>query len=65
MPLETGGQVVGSLIIGSEKEEQFTQDHADLTSLLSEPFAIAMSNTLKHRSELKLFDRDFFLEVTM
>jgi transcriptional regulator with GAF, ATPase, and Fis domain len=65
MPLETGGQVIGSLIIGSEKEEQFTQDHADLTSLLSEPFAIAMSNTLKHRSELKLFDKDFFWEVTM
>jgi transcriptional regulator with GAF, ATPase, and Fis domain len=35
-----------------------------LLSLLSKPFAIALSNTLKHRSELKLYDRDFFWGAT-
>jgi transcriptional regulator with GAF, ATPase, and Fis domain len=65
LPLETGGQVVGSLIIGSEGGDKLTQDHANRISLLSEPFAIAMSNALKHRSELKLYDRDFFWEITM
>jgi transcriptional regulator with GAF, ATPase, and Fis domain len=64
LPLETGGQVVGSLIIGSEGDDKLTQDHANRISLLSEPFAIAMSNALKHRSELKLYDRDFFWEIT-
>jgi transcriptional regulator with GAF, ATPase, and Fis domain len=65
LPLVTGGKVVGSLIIGSETEEVLTQEHADLILLLSEPFAIAMSNALRHRSEIKLHDREFFREATM
>ncbi len=65
LPLETGGQITGSWILGSEGNEMFSKDHADLVSLLSEPLAIAMSNTLRHRNELKLFDREFFWEVTM
>ncbi len=38
-----------SLALGSEADQYFDQEHADLLSLLSEPFAIAMSNALKHR----------------
>ncbi len=63
--LGSGGQRLGTLVLASKGDDLFSQDHADLISLLSEPFAIAMSNTLKHRNELKLFDRDFFWEVTM
>jgi transcriptional regulator with GAF, ATPase, and Fis domain len=65
LPLQAGEQKLGLLVLGSEGEEKFTQEQAELISLLSEAFSIAMSNTLKHRSELKLFDRDFFWEVTM
>ncbi|MBE9520976.1 MAG: sigma 54-interacting transcriptional regulator [Proteobacteria bacterium] len=62
--LESGGRRLGTLVLASEGDELFSQKHADLLSLLSEPFAIALSNTLKHRSELKLYDRDFFWEAT-
>jgi len=65
LALESGGRRLGTLVLASEGDERFSQKHVDLLSLLSEPFAIALSNTLKHRSELKLFDRDFFWEVTM
>lgn len=50
----------GSLILSSESESKFSQQHVELLSLVREPFAIALSNALKHRSELKLYDRDFF-----
>jgi len=63
--LESGGRQLGTLVLASEDDERFSQKHGDLLSLLSEPFAIALSNTLKHRRELKLFDREFFWEVTM
>jgi transcriptional regulator with GAF, ATPase, and Fis domain len=65
MPLVTGGQVVGSLTIGSETDEKFKQEHADRILSLSEPFAVAMSNALKHRSELRLHDMEFFREATL
>ncbi|WPD23418.1 MAG: sigma 54-interacting transcriptional regulator [Candidatus Electrothrix scaldis] len=54
----------GSLILSSESESKFSQQHVELLSLVREPFAIALSNALKHRSELKLYDRDFFWEIT-
>jgi transcriptional regulator with GAF, ATPase, and Fis domain len=65
LPLISGQHVVGSLIIGSEEDVKLSQEHADRILLLSEPFAMAMSNALKHRSELKLHDREFFREATM
>ena len=64
MPLQSEEQIVGHLVCISD-EEILTEDHARLISLLSEPFTIALSNTLKHRSELKLYDRNFFWEATM
>ena len=64
LALESGGRRLGTLALVSEGDERFSQKHADLIALLSEPFAIALSNTLKHRIELKLYDRDFFWEVT-
>jgi transcriptional regulator with GAF, ATPase, and Fis domain len=68
MPLEAveekaveGG---GSLWLATQGDRKFTRRDADLLSLLKEPFALAMSNALKHRSELKLHDREFFWEAT-
>lgn len=54
----------GSLVLSSECDSKFSQQDTELLSLLREPFAIAMSNALKHRNELKLYDRDFFWEIT-
>ena len=64
LTLTSGKGTLGTLVLGSEGNACFSRKHADLLSLLSEPFAIAMSNTLKHRDELRLHDRDFFWEAT-
>ncbi len=64
LTLTSGDTTFGTLVLGSEGKVGFSREHADLLSLLSEPFAVAMSNTLKHRSELRLHDRDFFWEAT-
>jgi transcriptional regulator with GAF, ATPase, and Fis domain len=65
LSLKSGDQMIGTLALVTEGDVKFTQQHADLIDFLSEPFAIALSNTLKHRNELKLQDSDFFREVTM
>ena len=58
MPLGLGHKIVGggSLLLVTEGDRKFAQEHVDLLSLLREPFAIAMSNALKHREILKLKD---------
>ncbi len=52
--LEAGVPMTCSVTLASEGAQRFTQRHADLLALLAEPFAIAMSNTLKHREMCKL-----------
>lgn len=64
LSLESEGQLFGYLVLAGEGNELFTQQHAKLLSMLSKPFAIAMSNTLKHRNELKYYEREFFWEAT-
>jgi transcriptional regulator with GAF, ATPase, and Fis domain len=64
MPLQSEEEIVGHLVGISEKEI-LAEEHARLISLLKDPFTIALSNTLKHRSELKLYDRNFFWEATL
>jgi transcriptional regulator with GAF, ATPase, and Fis domain len=64
MPLQSEEQVVGHLVCITEGEQKLSTEHARLISLLKDPFTIALSNTLKYRSELKLYDRDFFWEAT-
>ena len=54
--LDSGTDRLCSLVLGTEGDEQFTQKHVDLLSLLSEPFAIATANTLKHKEILQLKD---------
>jgi transcriptional regulator with GAF, ATPase, and Fis domain len=59
LPLRMGGSKViggGGLILTTEGKERFTQSHADLLYMLREPFAIAMSNALKHREVTNLRD---------
>jgi transcriptional regulator with GAF, ATPase, and Fis domain len=59
LPLRMGGDKVvggGGLILTTEGKKKFTQQHADLLFMLREPFAIAMSNALKHREVTNLRD---------
>ena len=63
LPLGTPSIPVGVVTLIST-HSQYNEKHLELASLLKEPFQIAMSNALKHRNELKLFDREFFFEVT-
>ena len=58
LPLRMQNKVVGGggLILASESKNKFTQQHANMLYLLREPFAIAMSNALKHRKVTNLRD---------
>lgn len=53
--LECG--TVGALTVTAHGREQYTPEHARLLSMLRDPFAIAMSNALKHREIRKLTER--------
>ncbi len=57
MPLILESDEIGSLVISTEGETTHTEEHAQLVSLLKEPFAIALSNALRHEEVLKLKDR--------
>ena len=54
--LEVEGRKLGALVLLAEGREKFSGEHARLFSLLKEPFAIALSNTLKHQEVLRLKD---------
>jgi formate hydrogenlyase transcriptional activator len=56
MRLETGGVKVGSLILRVTGKGRYTEEHGRLLTLLREPFAIALSNALKHKEILELKD---------
>jgi len=56
LSLESEGQLIGYLVLASEGREPFTKQHTELIAMLREPFAIAMSNSLKHREIHKLKD---------
>ena len=57
MPLILESQGIGSLVICTSGDTAHTEEHARLVSLLKEPFAIAMSNALRHEEVLTLTDR--------
>ncbi len=57
MPLILENQEIGSLAISTEGDTSHTEEHARLVTLLKEPFAIALSNALRHEEVLKLKDR--------
>jgi transcriptional regulator with GAF, ATPase, and Fis domain len=54
--LEVEGKKLGALVLLAEGRDRFSEEHARLFSLLNEPFAIALSNTLKHQEILRLKD---------
>ena len=54
--LEVEGQKLGALVLLAKGRDRFTEEHSRLFSLLNEPFAIALSNTLKHQEVLRLKD---------
>jgi formate hydrogenlyase transcriptional activator len=54
--LEVEGRKLGALVLLAQGRERFNEEHARLFSLLNEPFAIALSNTLKHQEVLRLKD---------
>ena len=54
--LEVEGKKLGALVLLAEGRDRFSEEHGRLFSLLNEPFAIGLSNTLKHQEILKLKD---------
>ena len=56
MRLIIEGKMIGSLSIMAHGRDKYTEQHARLLSLLNEPFAIALSNALKHQEVLRLKD---------
>lgn len=60
LPLIVEDELIGSLSVFAEGNNQYTSFHAELLELLREPFSIAMSNTLEHREVLKY--RDFLAD---
>jgi transcriptional regulator with GAF, ATPase, and Fis domain len=54
--LEVEGQKLGALVLLAEGRNKFSDTHARLFALLKEPFALAVSNTLKHQEVLRLKD---------
>ncbi|MBU1054902.1 MAG: sigma-54 dependent transcriptional regulator [Proteobacteria bacterium] len=54
MRLKINDSKLFALVVYSKGIDQYTRAHANLLSLLHDPFAIAMSNALKHQDVLKL-----------
>jgi len=54
MILTVEGETLGALGIMAEGKGQFTKVHKDLVTMLREPFAITMSNVLRHQEIIKL-----------
>jgi len=54
MDLELDDERIGGVMIYARGKNRFEQEHARLFSLLHEPFAIALSNSLKHQEVLTL-----------
>lgn len=48
------GDIVGGVIFISKESGTFTKEHAKLLSLLREPFAIALSNSVRYQELLEL-----------
>ena len=48
------GDIVGGVIFIAHESGIFTEGHADLLSLLREPFAVALSNSIRYRELLEL-----------
>lgn len=56
MQLIVEGQNLGALVLRAEGEDRFTAEHAQLVSLVHEPFAIALANARRHEEIVHLKD---------
>jgi transcriptional regulator with GAF, ATPase, and Fis domain len=56
MTLKLEGNRIGNLGLIADSLNQYTDEHARLLLLLHEPFAIAMSNALKHKEVIRFKD---------
>ena len=56
MALKLEGNSIGDLGLVADGLNQYTDEHARLLRLLHEPFAIAMSNALKHQEVIRFKD---------
>jgi hydrogenase-4 transcriptional activator len=56
MALELEGNRIGSLVLVADGLNQYNDKHARLLRLVHEPFAIAMSNALKHQEVIRFKD---------
>jgi transcriptional regulator with GAF, ATPase, and Fis domain len=54
--IEVENKSFGLLVLLAEGRDRFKEEHARLFSLLNEPFAIALSNALKHQEIIRLKD---------
>ncbi|MDM8517127.1 sigma 54-interacting transcriptional regulator, partial [Desulfobacterales bacterium HSG16] len=54
--LEVEDQKIGFVLFLTRGYDQYTLEHAKLLELLHDPFAISLSNTLKHEEVLRLKD---------
>jgi len=54
--LDIDGEKLGVLVLLTKGRNRFSDEQARLFSLLKEPFAMALSNTLKHQEVLRLKD---------
>jgi transcriptional regulator with GAF, ATPase, and Fis domain len=54
--LRIEGRQLGFLVLRAAGERRFSKDHADLLASISDPFAIALSNTLAHLELIKRKD---------
>jgi transcriptional regulator with GAF, ATPase, and Fis domain len=52
--LIVGGHIVGAVSFIAQGSGKFSQEHADLLTLLREPFAIALSNSIRYQELLRL-----------
>jgi transcriptional regulator with GAF, ATPase, and Fis domain len=52
--LVVGGDIVGAVIFVAQRSGKFSREHADLLTLLREPFAIALSNSIRYQELLRL-----------
>ena len=51
------GQVIGAVVLIADGADQFTPEHSALFAELRLPFAIALSNAMRHREVLELQER--------
>jgi transcriptional regulator with GAF, ATPase, and Fis domain len=54
MRLEIEGEMLGAITLRAEGEGRYTKEHARLLSLLSNPFTMALANSLRYREMLGL-----------